>query len=47
LTTGYVQWIRTVEAVNGDDDVIFGNQGRDRIFGGNGSDTSMAAPAPT
>jgi len=38
-TTGYIREIRTVRPSIGADDVIHGNAGRDRIFGGNANDT--------
>ena len=38
-TTGFIREIATVEPTNGADDAIHGDDGRDRILGGNGDDT--------
>ena len=43
LNVRSIQNLRTDQPLNGADDVVYGNQGFDRIFGGNGNDTLYGA----
>jgi Ca2+-binding RTX toxin-like protein len=46
LTTGYIEVIETAEPTNGEADVVHGNDGRDRIFGGNRARAARQPPVP-